>query len=38
MLADTTLTGTSYSICFADAMTGEMVFNYDAERNLARHQ
>jgi serine-type D-Ala-D-Ala carboxypeptidase/endopeptidase (penicillin-binding protein 4) len=35
MLADTTLTGTSYSICFADAMTGEVIFSYDAARNLA---
>ena len=35
MLADTTLTGTSYSICYADAVTGEVVFNYDADRNLA---
>lgn len=35
MLADTTLTGTSYSICFADAVTGEVIFSYDADRNLA---
>jgi len=35
MLADTTLTGTSYSICFADAVTGEVVFGFDADRNLA---
>src|SRR5512133_2547070 len=35
MLADTTLTGISYSICFADAVTGEIVFGFDAERNLA---
>jgi D-alanyl-D-alanine carboxypeptidase/D-alanyl-D-alanine-endopeptidase (penicillin-binding protein 4) len=35
MLADTTLTGTSYSICYADALTGEVIFGYDADRNLA---
>jgi D-alanyl-D-alanine carboxypeptidase/D-alanyl-D-alanine-endopeptidase (penicillin-binding protein 4) len=35
LLADTTLTGTSFSICFADAVTGEIVFGYDADRNLA---
>ena len=35
MLEDTTLTGTSYSICFADAVTGEVVFGFDADRNLA---
>jgi D-alanyl-D-alanine carboxypeptidase/D-alanyl-D-alanine-endopeptidase (penicillin-binding protein 4) len=35
MLADTTLTGTSYSICYADAVTGEVIFSYDADRNLA---
>ena len=35
MLADTTLTGTSYSICYADALTGEVIFSYDADRNLA---
>jgi len=35
MLADTTLTGTSYSVCFADAVTGEVVFGFDADRNLA---
>ncbi len=35
MLADTTLTGTSYSICFADAVTGDIIFDYDADRNLA---
>jgi D-alanyl-D-alanine carboxypeptidase/D-alanyl-D-alanine-endopeptidase (penicillin-binding protein 4) len=35
MLADTTLTGTSYSICFADALTGEIIFGFDANRNLA---
>ncbi len=35
ILADTTLTGTSYSFCFADAMTGEIIFSHDAERNLA---
>lgn len=34
-LADTALTGTSWSICIADAKTGETVFEYDAERNLA---
>ncbi len=35
MLGDTTLTGTSYSICYADAVTGEVIFSYDADRNLA---
>ncbi len=35
ILADTTLTGTSYSFCFADALTGEIIFSHDAERNLA---
>lgn len=35
MLSDTTLTGTSYSICFADAVTGKVIFGYDADRNLA---
>ena len=35
ILADTTLTGTSWSICFADAVTGEMIYSHDAERNLA---
>ncbi|MFN2337170.1 MAG: D-alanyl-D-alanine carboxypeptidase, partial [Bacteroidales bacterium] len=35
ILADTTLTGTSYSFCFADALTGEIIFGYDAARNLA---
>ncbi|HMT67466.1 MAG TPA: D-alanyl-D-alanine carboxypeptidase, partial [Bacteroidales bacterium] len=35
ILADTTLTGTSYSFCFADAVTGEIIFSYDADRNLA---
>jgi len=35
ILADTTLTGTSYSFCFADALTGEIIYGYDATRNLA---
>ncbi|MBE0679513.1 MAG: D-alanyl-D-alanine carboxypeptidase/D-alanyl-D-alanine-endopeptidase [Bacteroidales bacterium] len=35
ILADTTLTGTSYSFCFADALTGEIIYGYDADRNLA---
>lgn len=35
ILADTTLTGTSYSFCFADAMTGEIIFSHDDDRNLA---
>jgi D-alanyl-D-alanine carboxypeptidase/D-alanyl-D-alanine-endopeptidase (penicillin-binding protein 4) len=35
ILADTTLTGTSWSICFADAVTGEMIYSHDADRNLA---
>jgi D-alanyl-D-alanine carboxypeptidase/D-alanyl-D-alanine-endopeptidase (penicillin-binding protein 4) len=35
ILADTTLTGTSYSFYFADASTGEILFGYDADRNLA---
>jgi len=35
ILADTALTGTSWSVCFADAVTGEMLYRYDAERNLA---
>jgi len=35
ILADTTLTGTSYSFCFADAVTGELIFTHDADRNLA---
>jgi D-alanyl-D-alanine carboxypeptidase/D-alanyl-D-alanine-endopeptidase (penicillin-binding protein 4) len=35
ILADTTLTGTSYSFCFADAVTGELIYSYDAERNLS---
>jgi len=35
ILADTTLTGTSWSICFADAVTGELIYGHDAERNLA---
>ncbi|MCU0377985.1 MAG: D-alanyl-D-alanine carboxypeptidase/D-alanyl-D-alanine-endopeptidase [Bacteroidales bacterium] len=34
-LADTALTGTSWSICITDVSTGETVFEYDAERNLA---
>lgn len=35
MLADTTLAGTSYSIFYADAVTGEVIFGYGADRNLA---
>lgn len=35
ILADTTLIGTSYSFCFADAATGELIFGYDADRNLS---
>lgn len=35
ILADTTLTGTSYSFCFADAVTGEIIFSHDADRNLS---
>lgn len=35
VVADTTLTGTSYSFCFADALTGEIIYGYDASRNLA---
>ena len=35
ILADTTLTGTSYSFCFADAVTGEIIFSYDDDRNLS---
>ena len=35
ILADTTLTGTSWSVCFADAVTGEMIYSHDADRNLA---
>lgn len=35
ILADTSLTGTSYSFCFADALTGEIIYGYDASRNLA---
>jgi len=35
ILTDTTLTGTSYSFCFADAVTGEIIFSHDADRNLA---
>lgn len=35
ILADTTFTGTSYSFCFADAVTGEIIFSHDADRNLA---
>jgi len=35
IVADTTLTGTSWSVYFADAVTGEMIFGYDATRNLA---
>lgn len=35
ILADTTFTGTSYSFCFADAVTGEIIFSHDAERNLS---
>jgi D-alanyl-D-alanine carboxypeptidase/D-alanyl-D-alanine-endopeptidase (penicillin-binding protein 4) len=35
ILADTALTGTSYSFCFADAVTGEIIFSHDADRNLA---
>lgn len=35
ILADPSLTGTSFSFCFADAHTGEIVFSYDASRNLA---
>ncbi len=35
ILADTTLTGTSWSVCFADAVTGEMIYCHDADRNLA---
>ncbi len=33
--SDTSLTGSSWSVCFADAATGELIFGYDAERNLA---
>ncbi len=35
VIADTTLTGTSWSFCFADAITGEIIYSYDADRNLA---
>lgn len=35
ILADTAFTGTSYSFCFADAVTGEIIFSHDAERNLS---
>lgn len=35
ILADTTLKGTSYSYCFADALTGEIIYAFDADRNLA---
>jgi D-alanyl-D-alanine carboxypeptidase len=35
VMADTTLTGTSWSVCFADAVTGEMIYCHDADRNLA---
>jgi len=35
ILADTAFTGTSYSFCFADAITGEIIFSHDAERNLS---
>ncbi len=35
ILADTTLTGSSWSVCFADAVTGEVIFGHDADRNLA---
>ncbi len=35
ILADTTLTGTSWSICFADAVTGEIIYSHDEDRNLA---
>ncbi len=35
ILADTTLTGTSWSVCFADASTGELIYSHDADRNLA---
>ena len=35
ILADTTLTGTSWSVCFADAVTGQMIYCHDADRNLA---
>lgn len=35
ILADTTLTGSSWSVCFADAASGEMIYSYDADRNLA---
>jgi D-alanyl-D-alanine carboxypeptidase/D-alanyl-D-alanine-endopeptidase (penicillin-binding protein 4) len=35
ILADTVLTGTSWSVCFADAVTGEILYRHDAERNLA---
>jgi D-alanyl-D-alanine carboxypeptidase/D-alanyl-D-alanine-endopeptidase (penicillin-binding protein 4) len=35
ILADTSFTGTSYSFCFADAVTGEIIFSHDAERNLS---
>lgn len=35
IMADTTLTGTSWSVCFADAATGEIMYSHDADRNLA---
>lgn len=35
ILADTVLTGTSWSICFADAVSGEIIYSHDADRNLA---
>ncbi|MCU0458830.1 MAG: D-alanyl-D-alanine carboxypeptidase/D-alanyl-D-alanine-endopeptidase [Bacteroidales bacterium] len=35
IMADTTLTGTSWSVCFADAATGEIIYSHDANRNLA---
>lgn len=35
IMADTALTGTSWSVCFADAVTGEIIYRHDADRNLA---
>ena len=35
MLSDSLLKGTSFSICFEDVASGEIIFSFDAERNLA---
>lgn len=35
MLSDTLFTGASFSVCFTDVTTGEVILSHDATRNLA---